>query len=160
MKRVLIIEDDLDAANVLEAYLKRDQFHTSIASDGKRGLDLASSWKPDIILLDVMLPLMNGTDVLLALRRRSDTPVIMITAIGDGSDKSVHYVSVLMITLLNPITPLKSLRAYTRYSDVLTVVIILFYLNIMGLSPIPSRCRSRLKRQRVAVKHLILRLLN
>lgn len=87
MKRVLIIEDDLDAANVLEAYLKRDQFHTSIASDGKRGLDLASSWKPDIILLDVMLPLMNGTDVLLALRRRSDTPVIMITAIGDGSDK-------------------------------------------------------------------------
>ena len=87
MKRVLIIEDDLDAANVLEAYLKRDHFHTSIASDGKRGLDLASSWKPDIILLDVMLPLMNGTDVLLALRRRSDTPVIMITAIGDGSDK-------------------------------------------------------------------------
>lgn len=87
MKRVLIIEDDLDAANVLEAYFQRDQFHTYIASDGRRGLELASSWEPDIILLDVMLPLMSGTDVLLALRRRSDIPVIMITAIGDGSDK-------------------------------------------------------------------------
>ena len=87
MKRVLIIEDDLDAANVLEAYLKRDQFQTSSASSGNRGLELAFSWKPDIILLDVMLPGMSGNDVLLALRRRSDIPVIMITAIRDGSDK-------------------------------------------------------------------------
>jgi DNA-binding response OmpR family regulator len=87
VKRVLIIEDDLDAANVLEAYLKRDQFQTSSASSGNRGLELAFSWKPDIILLDVMLPGMSGNDVLLALRRRSDIPVIMITAIRDGSDK-------------------------------------------------------------------------
>lgn len=74
MKRVLIIEDDLDAANVLEAYLKRDQFNTSLASDGQHGLDLVFSWKPNIILLDVMLPSMSGTDVLLAVRRRSDIP--------------------------------------------------------------------------------------
>jgi len=87
VKRVLIIEDDLDAANVLEAYLKREQFQTSIASDGKRGLDLVFSWKPDIILLDVMLPSMSGTDVLMAVRRRSDIPVVMITAIGEGADK-------------------------------------------------------------------------
>lgn len=87
MKRVLIIEDDMDAANVLEAYFKRDQFDTLLATDGKRGLEFAFSWKPSIILLDVMLPVMSGTDVLLALRRRSDIPVIMITAIGDGSDK-------------------------------------------------------------------------
>ena len=87
MKRVLIIEDDLDAANVLEAYLKREQFNTSLASDGQHGLDLVFSWKPNIILLDVMLPSMSGTDVLLAVRRRSDIPVIMITAISDGADK-------------------------------------------------------------------------
>ncbi|MGY5956420.1 response regulator [Kosakonia sp. BK9b] len=87
MKRVLIIEDDLDAANVLEAYLKHDQFQTSIASNGQRGLELVFSWKPDIVLLDVMLPALSGTDVLLALRRRSDVPVIMITAVSDGSDK-------------------------------------------------------------------------
>ncbi|HEI8437949.1 TPA: response regulator transcription factor [Morganella morganii] len=87
MKRVLIIEDDLDAANVLEAYLKREQFETSLASNGQRGLEQVFSWKPDIILLDVMLPGMSGTDVLLAVRRRSDVPVIMITAISDGPDK-------------------------------------------------------------------------
>lgn len=87
VKRVLIIEDDLDAANVLEAYLKHDQFQTSLASNGERGLELIFSWKPDIVLLDIMLPVMSGTDVLLALRRRSDIPVIMITAVDDGPDK-------------------------------------------------------------------------
>ncbi|MGS3334065.1 response regulator [Serratia marcescens] len=87
MKRVLIIEDDLDAANVLEAYLKHDQFVTAVASNGQRGLELVFSWKPDLVLLDVMLPAMSGTDVLLAVRRRSDVPVIMITAVSDGSDK-------------------------------------------------------------------------
>lgn len=87
MKKVLIIEDDFDAANVLEAYLIRDQFQTMIAGDGQRGLELALSWKPDLILLDVMLPLMSGTDVLMSLRLRSDVPVIMVTAVGDGQDK-------------------------------------------------------------------------
>jgi DNA-binding response OmpR family regulator len=87
VKRVLIIEDDLDAANVLEAYLNREQFQTSIASDGQRGLDLVFSWKPDLILLDVMLPGLSGNDVLMAVRRRSDVPIIMVTAIGEGTDK-------------------------------------------------------------------------
>jgi two-component system response regulator AdeR len=86
MKKLLIIEDDSDAANVLEAYLKKDQFQTMIASDGQRGLDLALSWKPDLILLDIMLPELSGTEVLLELRRKSDVPVIMVTAVGEGSD--------------------------------------------------------------------------
>lgn len=86
MKKVLIVEDDLDAANVLEAYLKKDQFQTMLASDGRRGLDLALSWKPDLILLDIMLPEMSGTEVLLELRRKSEIPVIMVTAIGEGTN--------------------------------------------------------------------------
>jgi len=87
MKKILIVEDDLDAANVLEAYLQRDHFLTVTAHDGQKGLELAASEKPDLILLDVMLPSMSGTDVLLTLRRRSDVPVIMVTAIGDEPDK-------------------------------------------------------------------------
>lgn len=87
MKRVLVIEDDMDAANVLEAYLKREHFNTCISSNGKAGLDLVFSWKPDIVLLDVMLPEMNGTDILLNIRRRSSVPVVMITAISDAPDK-------------------------------------------------------------------------
>ncbi|MGM3223962.1 response regulator [Dickeya zeae] len=87
LKRILIIEDDTDAASVLEAYLKRDNFQVLLASDGVGGLEMALRVKPDLILLDVMLPGMNGTEVLAALRRKSDVPVIMVTAMGDDTDK-------------------------------------------------------------------------
>jgi len=86
-KRVLIIEDDADAAGVLEAYLKREGYTVMIAGDGMTGLDHAQRWQPDLILLDVMLPVMNGTEVLAALRRRGNTPVIMVTAMGDAPDR-------------------------------------------------------------------------
>ncbi|MBZ6397633.1 MULTISPECIES: response regulator [Pantoea] len=86
-KRVLIIEDDADAAGVLEAYLKRENYDVTIAGDGLSGLDAARRWQPDLILLDIMLPGMNGTEVLAALRRRDDTPVIMVTAMGDAPDR-------------------------------------------------------------------------
>lgn len=86
-KRVLIIEDDADAAGVLEAYLKRENYDVTIAGDGLSGLDAARRWHHDLILLDIMLPGMNGTEVLAALRRRDDTPVIMVTAMGDAPDR-------------------------------------------------------------------------
>lgn len=86
-KRVLIIEDDADAAGVLEAYLKRENYEVMIAGDGSGGLETAGRWQPDLILLDIMLPGMNGTEVLAALRRRDDTPVIMVTAMGDAPDR-------------------------------------------------------------------------
>jgi len=86
-KRVLIIEDDADAAGVLEAYLKRENYEVMIAGDGPGGLEAARRWQPDLILLDIMLPGMNGTEVLAALRRRDDTPVIMVTAMGDAPDR-------------------------------------------------------------------------
>ncbi|WP_210505062.1 response regulator transcription factor, partial [Pantoea ananatis] len=85
-KRVLIIEDDADAASVLEAYLKRDGYDVMVASNGMTGLEHVGRWQPDLILLDVMLPVMNGTEVLAAIRRSGDTPVIMVTAMGDAPD--------------------------------------------------------------------------
>ncbi|NIF32438.1 response regulator transcription factor [Enterobacter sp. Cy-643] len=86
-KRVLVIEDDADAANVLEAYLKREGYSVSVAGDGLAGMNTAVTWKPDLILLDVMLPGMNGTEILAAVRRKGNTPVIMITAMGEPYDK-------------------------------------------------------------------------
>lgn len=85
--RVLIIEDDADAADVLDAYLQREGYEVQIAGDGISGLDKALHWKPDLVLLDVMLPGMSGTDVLATLRRETRTPVIMVTAMGDMPDK-------------------------------------------------------------------------
>lgn len=86
-KRVLVIEDDAVSASTLEAYLRRDGFEVAIAEDGQRGIDMYSQWKPDLVLLDVMLPKLSGTEVLSAIRRVGDTPVIMVTAIGDEPDK-------------------------------------------------------------------------
>ena len=86
-KRILIVEDDADSANILEAYLRRDGFEVALAEYGQRGLDLHKSWQPDLILLDVMLPRLSGTEVLCAVRRSSDTPVIMVTAMGDEPEK-------------------------------------------------------------------------
>jgi len=86
-RRVLIIEDDADAASVLEAYLKRENFDIAISGDGRIGLEMARQWKPDLILLDIMLPSMNGSEVLAAVRRDGLTPVIMISAMGDLPDK-------------------------------------------------------------------------
>ena len=86
-RRVLIIEDDADAAGVLEAYLRRENYDVVITGDGLSGLDMAHRWKPDLILLDWMLPGLNGTEVLAGLRRKNDVPVIMVTAMGDTPDR-------------------------------------------------------------------------
>lgn len=86
-KNILIIEDDADAAEVLEAYLRRENYTVRITADGVTGLEQAQSWKPDLVLLDVMLPGLNGTEVMARLRRSSDVPVIMVTAMGDTPDR-------------------------------------------------------------------------
>ncbi|HDG1683702.1 TPA: response regulator transcription factor [Kluyvera ascorbata] len=86
-KRILIIEDDADAADVLSAYLARERYTVSVAGDGPSGLEMNQRLKPDLILLDVMLPGINGTEVLAAVRRRGNTPVIMVTAMGDIHDR-------------------------------------------------------------------------
>lgn len=86
-KCILVVEDDADSASILEAYLRRDGFEVILAEDGQRAIEMHRQCKPDLILLDVMLPRMSGTDVLLAVRRCSDTPVIMVTAMGDEPEK-------------------------------------------------------------------------
>lgn len=80
--RVLIVEDDFDGAEVLEAYLSRDGFQTQHAADGHQALELYARWRPDLVLLDIMLPGLNGNEVLSAIRQHSATPVIMLTAVN------------------------------------------------------------------------------
>jgi two-component system, OmpR family, response regulator AdeR len=86
-RRILIVEDDADSAGVLQAYLKCDGFSIAIAPDGGRAVDMYRQWKPDLVVLDEMLPVLSGTDVLTAIRRSGDTPVIMLTAVADEPDK-------------------------------------------------------------------------
>jgi len=86
-KKILVVEDDADSASILEAYLRRDGFDVAIAGDGARAIQLHAQWKPDLVLLDVMLPKLSGTEVLSTIRRSGDTPVIMVTAMGDEPEK-------------------------------------------------------------------------
>ena len=86
-KRILVVEDDADSANILEAYLQRDGFEVAIAEDGLRAIEMHTRWEPDLILLDIMLPKLSGTDVLSAIRRSGNTSVIMLTAVGDEPEK-------------------------------------------------------------------------
>jgi DNA-binding response OmpR family regulator len=85
---ILVIEDDASISKGLEKNLAFEGYSVFVAPDGERGLELAVDKAPDLIVLDVMMPKMNGFEVLRELRRREiDTPVIMLTAKGEEMDK-------------------------------------------------------------------------
>ena len=84
---ILIVEDEPDIAEIIETYLAREGFRTIRASDGTIGLAHHQRLKPDLVLLDIKLPGQDGYDVLAAIRRRGDTPVIMLTALAEDLDK-------------------------------------------------------------------------
>ena len=85
--RVLIVEDDSGIADFLQLELDHEGFEVLHAEDGRKALELFESGAPDIILLDIMLPKLNGLEVLRRIRKTSRVPVIMLTARGDTLDK-------------------------------------------------------------------------
>lgn len=84
---ILIAEDEAEIAEVLTAYLRREGFRTVHAQDGLRALEAHLSLKPDLILLDVQMPVLDGWKVLSEVRVRGNTPVIMLTAMDQDIDK-------------------------------------------------------------------------
>lgn len=86
---ILVVDDERPFRESLQFSLERQGYHVVTASDGPSGLRLARSEKPDLVILDVMLPGMDGFKVCQALRRDSDVPVIMLTARDDETDKVV-----------------------------------------------------------------------
>ena len=86
-KKVLIVEDDNNIAELLHLYLEKEGFETQVAKDGSKGVELYRSFQPDLVLLDIMLPILDGWGVLKKIREQDNTPVIMLTAKGELSDK-------------------------------------------------------------------------
>ena len=84
---VLIVEDDRNIAELLQMYLEKEGYAVTIAGDGGQGLSKFRAIKPDLVLLDVMMPVMDGWGVCKAIRAESKTPVIMLTAKGETDDK-------------------------------------------------------------------------
>ena len=84
---VLIVEDDRNIQELLQMYLEKEGYAVTVAGDGGQGLQKFRAIKPDIVLLDVMMPVMDGWAVCRTIRSESQTPVIMLTAKGETEDK-------------------------------------------------------------------------
>ncbi len=86
-RTILIVEDDRNTAALVALYLERDGFTPLVAADGRSGLTLARTHRPDLVILDLMLPRMDGWEVCRRLRRDADVPVIMLTARDEETDR-------------------------------------------------------------------------
>ncbi|MBQ3503262.1 MAG: response regulator, partial [Oscillospiraceae bacterium] len=84
---VLIVEDDRNIAELLQMYLEKEGYAVTCAYDGGQGLQKFRAIKPDLVLLDVMMPVMDGWAVCKSIRAEAQTPIIMLTAKGETDDK-------------------------------------------------------------------------
>ena len=85
--KILIVDDDENLCELLRLYLEKDGFDTIVANDGEQAVEFAAKYSPDLILLDIMLPKLDGWQVCREIRKTSETPIIMLTAKGETFDK-------------------------------------------------------------------------
>ncbi len=85
--KILIVDDDENICELLRLYLEKDGYETVVANDGQEAVDKAFKTMPDLILLDIMLPKLDGWQVCREIRKSFETPIIMITAKGEVFDK-------------------------------------------------------------------------
>ena len=102
---VLIVEDDPNIADLLHLYLEKDGYTTEIAPDGGKAVEKFRQIQPDLVLLDVMLPVMDGWEVLRTIRQESKTPVIMLTAKGEIEDRIIGLELGADDYLIKPFSP-------------------------------------------------------
>lgn len=86
-KKILIIEDDLDIQEMIRFFLENQDYQVMVAGDGVEGVSAFNSEKPDLVLLDILLPKMDGYAVCELIRKESEIPVIMISALGSEEDQ-------------------------------------------------------------------------
>ena len=87
--RILIVDDEPVVTEVVERYLRLEGYEVCLASDGISALDLAREWRPDLMVLDLMLPAVDGLEVCRQIRKHSRVPIIMLTARGEETDRVV-----------------------------------------------------------------------
>lgn len=122
--KILVVDDDKNICEVIKMYLENSGYNVKVANDGREAQEAFTSYKPDLVLLDVMLPYLDGIDVLKWIRRDSETPVIMITAKGETFDKVLGLELGADDYIVKPFEPKELmarvkavLRRYTAESD-------------------------------------------
>ena len=86
-EKILVVDDDTNICELLRLYLTREGYQVTTANDGEEGLEKFNQLKPDMVLLDVMMPRMDGLEVCRRIRKLGNTPVMMLTAKGETFDK-------------------------------------------------------------------------
>ncbi len=119
MAKILLADDDTDIRDIISGILTREGFEVLLAKDGNEALDLAKTGKPDLILLDFLMPQMNGVEVCEALKKDKEMksiPVIMITAYASEKEKSLSSGAIDFIT-----KPIEKVDLMLRIRSVLKV---------------------------------------
>ena len=119
-KKALVVEDDVNIAELLMLYLEKDGFEVSIAHDGGRGIEMFNETSPDLVLLDVMMPVMDGLEATSEIRtmNRSDASAVVIIAMTANAfteDKTKALKSGMDDYLTKPLESEKLIRALSRY---------------------------------------------
>lgn len=89
--KILIIEDEEKIRHILRDYFQQEGYEVLEAGDGKEGLDQFQAWHPDLIILDIMLPVLDGWSVCKRIRKKSEVPIIMLTARSDDDDQLLGF---------------------------------------------------------------------
>ncbi|HAO25320.1 MULTISPECIES: response regulator transcription factor [unclassified Methylophaga] len=121
MSKVLIIDDDVILSGLFQDYLEEEKFQVRTADTATEGLQLALQGEFDIVILDVMLPDMSGTEVLKAIRKQSHVPILMFTAKGDDVDRIMGLESGADDYVPKPCTPrelIARIKAILRRSEI------------------------------------------
>jgi DNA-binding response OmpR family regulator len=121
--KVLIIDDDVELAELFQDYLQQEQFSVDTCFTGMEGLDAALSGNYDLVILDMMLPDIKGTDILLKIRQQSLIPVLMFTAKGDDIDRIIGLESGADDYVPKPCTPrelVARIRAILRRTELVS----------------------------------------
>ena len=88
-RRILVVDDEAVVTEVVERYLRKEGYEVASAADGAEALRIAGKWAPDLIILDLMLPVIDGLEVCRRIRKESRVPIIMVTAKGEETDRIV-----------------------------------------------------------------------
>ena len=87
MSRILIVEDELDLANIIKDYLEKELYEVEICTEGDKAIEIFDKFKPSLVILDLMLPGMNGYEICQNIRKKSTIPILILSAKFDEFDK-------------------------------------------------------------------------
>ena len=104
-EKILVVDDDANICELLRLYLTKEGYQVTVANDGEEGLEKFNAVKPDMVLLDVMMPRMDGLEVCRRIRKAGNTPVMMLTAKGEIEDRIIGLELGADDYLIKPFSP-------------------------------------------------------